>query len=103
MRALLHTANTVEFEWIRQYYFQGPRHNDTHLWWQGPMQELVDMWHEMRKKTNLALEVLQDAAGKYYLSLENIFMLKFFSQSPHLLLSLNQVIHLFICLPNFLR
>lgn len=63
LKVLLHTANVVEFEWIRQYFVQGSRHRQTHLWWQEPMQELVDLWHELRKKTVLALEVLQDAAG----------------------------------------
>jgi hypothetical protein len=54
----------VEFEWIRQYYVQGSKHRETHLYWEKAMQELVEMWHEMRKKTILALEVLRDAAGK---------------------------------------
>lgn len=65
LRALVNTANIVEFEWIRQYYVQGSKHRETHLYWEEAMRELVEMWNEMKKKTMLALEVLRDAAGKY--------------------------------------
>lgn len=65
LRALLNTANTVEFEWIRQYYVQGAKHRETHLYWEGAMQELVELWTDMTRKTVLALGVLRDAAGRY--------------------------------------
>jgi hypothetical protein len=72
-RALLNTANIVEFEWLRQYYVQGRKHQETHMWWEEAMKELLEMWNDMRKKTILGLEVLRDAAGK--LCITSVFQL----------------------------
>ncbi len=65
LRALVNTANTVEFEWTRQYYVQGAKHRETHLYWEGAMQDLVEMWRDMNKKIVLTLGVLRDAAGRF--------------------------------------
>ena len=34
----------VEFEWIRQFYFQGKTHYFLHKWWHGPMAAAVGWW-----------------------------------------------------------
>lgn len=30
--------NEIEFEWLRQFYIQGERHRQLHVWWHAPMQ-----------------------------------------------------------------
>jgi len=30
--------NEIEFEWLRQFYIQGEKHRQLHVWWHQPMQ-----------------------------------------------------------------
>lgn len=55
----------MEFEWIRQFYVQGRHHYDCHMWWHGPMQELVTCWQALHERTQKTFEVLHDAAGNF--------------------------------------
>lgn len=41
IRRTLLLAAEVEFEWIRQYYIQGPKHHELHSWWHTPMNTLL--------------------------------------------------------------
>lgn len=55
----------MEFEWIRQFYVQGKKHYDSHVWWQDKMECLVQYWHQLQARTVKALEAIFDAARKY--------------------------------------
>ncbi|KAG7246452.1 hypothetical protein CRUP_033579, partial [Coryphaenoides rupestris] len=37
----------VEFEWLRQYWFQGRRYTRFCSWWSGPMEQLERDWKLM--------------------------------------------------------
>ncbi|XP_058849913.1 alpha-ketoglutarate-dependent dioxygenase FTO-like isoform X3 [Acipenser ruthenus] len=39
--------NEVEFEWLRQYWFQGRRYAKISDWWCKPMERLEECWREM--------------------------------------------------------
>ncbi|MGH0138798.1 UNVERIFIED_CONTAM: hypothetical protein FKN15_001760 [Acipenser sinensis] len=39
--------NEVEFEWLRQYWFQGRRYAKFSDWWCTPMERLEECWREM--------------------------------------------------------
>nr|XP_005997313.1 PREDICTED: alpha-ketoglutarate-dependent dioxygenase FTO [Latimeria chalumnae] len=47
--------NEVEFEWLRQFWFQGKRYGICSDWWYEPMAKMEDLWREMEIMTNLAL------------------------------------------------
>ncbi|XP_069072412.1 alpha-ketoglutarate-dependent dioxygenase FTO isoform X3 [Pleurodeles waltl] len=49
------THNEVEFEWLRQFWFQGSRYQKCTDWWHAPMARLEEMWKDMEMMTNLAL------------------------------------------------
>ncbi|MBN3299333.1 FTO dioxygenase, partial [Amia calva] len=55
--------NEVEFEWLRQYWFQGRRFEKFCSWWSQPMQKLEEAWREMETMTQLALAVV-DKEGR---------------------------------------
>ncbi|KAH0619643.1 hypothetical protein JD844_000459 [Phrynosoma platyrhinos] len=46
------THNEVEFEWLRQFWFQGKRYRKCTDWWDEPMAALEEKWRKM--------EVMQD-------------------------------------------
>ncbi|XP_072554217.1 alpha-ketoglutarate-dependent dioxygenase FTO isoform X2 [Paramormyrops kingsleyae] len=52
--------NEVEFEWLRQYWFQGRRYSRFCSWWNKPMEELEESWREMESMTQLTLAVAED-------------------------------------------
>ncbi|XP_069037356.1 alpha-ketoglutarate-dependent dioxygenase FTO isoform X2 [Lepisosteus oculatus] len=54
--------NEVEFQWLRQYWFQGRRYEKFCSWWRKPMEELEEAWRKMEIMTQLALAVAEDAA-----------------------------------------
>ncbi|XP_066569509.1 alpha-ketoglutarate-dependent dioxygenase FTO isoform X2 [Amia ocellicauda] len=58
-----HRAAEVEFEWLRQYWFQGRRFEKFCSWWSQPMQKLEEAWREMETMTQLALAVV-DKEGR---------------------------------------
>ncbi|KAG8144129.1 hypothetical protein E2320_001242, partial [Naja naja] len=37
----------VEFEWLRQFWFQGKRYRRCTDWWDKPMANLEDLWSQM--------------------------------------------------------
>lgn len=37
----------VEFEWLRQFWFQGNRYKKCTDWWLGPMAQLEELWRKM--------------------------------------------------------
>nr|KAF6285657.1 FTO alpha-ketoglutarate dependent dioxygenase [Myotis myotis] len=44
--------NEVEFEWLRQFWFQGSRPRKCTDWWCQPMAQLEEMWRKMEGVTN---------------------------------------------------
>nr|XP_015223912.1 PREDICTED: alpha-ketoglutarate-dependent dioxygenase FTO [Lepisosteus oculatus] len=54
--------NEVEFQWLRQYWFQGRRYEKFCSWWRKPMEELEEAWRKMEIMTQLALAEAEDAA-----------------------------------------
>ncbi|XP_043937552.1 alpha-ketoglutarate-dependent dioxygenase FTO [Protopterus annectens] len=49
------THTEVEFEWLRQFWFQGKRYRKCTDWWFEPMAKLEKYWELMECMTNLAL------------------------------------------------
>uniref|UniRef100_K9IKY4 Alpha-ketoglutarate-dependent dioxygenase FTO n=1 Tax=Desmodus rotundus TaxID=9430 RepID=K9IKY4_DESRO len=47
--------NEVEFEWLRQFWFQGSRYSKCTDWWCQPMAQLEEMWRKMEDVTNAVL------------------------------------------------
>ncbi|KAM8776555.1 alpha-ketoglutarate-dependent dioxygenase FTO isoform 2-T2 [Rhynchonycteris naso] len=47
--------NEVEFEWLRQFWFQGNRYKKCTDWWSRPMTQLEAMWRKMEGVTNAVL------------------------------------------------
>ncbi|XP_059238676.1 alpha-ketoglutarate-dependent dioxygenase FTO isoform X2 [Mustela nigripes] len=47
--------NEVEFEWLRQYWFQGNRYRKCTDWWCQPMAQLEELWKKMEGVTNAVL------------------------------------------------
>nr|XP_020728744.1 alpha-ketoglutarate-dependent dioxygenase FTO isoform X1 [Odocoileus virginianus texanus] len=47
--------NEVEFEWLRQFWFQGSRHKKCTDWWYQPMSQLEEMWRKMEWLTSAVL------------------------------------------------
>lgn len=62
LRAEQLAMSELEFEWIRQFYIQGERHKQLHVWWAEPMQQLLEHWRLLAIRTKFALEALQAAA-----------------------------------------
>lgn len=52
--------NEVEFEWLRQYWFQGRRFARFCSWWTKPMEQMEKDWKEMERMTQLLLAVVED-------------------------------------------
>ncbi|KAG7468329.1 hypothetical protein MATL_G00141790, partial [Megalops atlanticus] len=52
--------NEVEFEWLRQYWFQGQRCAKFCSWWTKPMEQLEESWGQMESMTQLALAAAED-------------------------------------------
>ncbi|XP_034385166.1 alpha-ketoglutarate-dependent dioxygenase FTO isoform X2 [Cyclopterus lumpus] len=51
--------NEVEFEWLRQYWFQGRRFACFCSWWTGPMEQLEKDWKLMETMTMLFLDTVE--------------------------------------------
>ncbi|XP_058135993.1 alpha-ketoglutarate-dependent dioxygenase FTO [Dasypus novemcinctus] len=47
--------NEVEFEWLRQFWFQGNRYRKCTDWWCQPMTQLEELWKKMEGVTNAVL------------------------------------------------
>ncbi|KAM9374250.1 alpha-ketoglutarate-dependent dioxygenase FTO [Phaethornis superciliosus] len=47
--------NEVEFEWLRQFWFQGKRYLKCTDWWLNPMAKLEEFWRKMEIMTSLVL------------------------------------------------
>lgn len=47
--------NEVEFEWLRQFWFQGSRYQICTDWWCEPMARLEGLWKKMENVTNAVL------------------------------------------------
>ncbi|XP_064871668.1 alpha-ketoglutarate-dependent dioxygenase FTO-like [Oncorhynchus nerka] len=52
--------NEVEFEWLRQYWFQGQRYTRFCSWWARPMEQLENDWREMELMTQLLLAAVEE-------------------------------------------
>ncbi|XP_032370529.1 alpha-ketoglutarate-dependent dioxygenase FTO isoform X2 [Etheostoma spectabile] len=52
--------NEVEFEWLRQYWFQGQRFARFCSWWTGPMEQLEKDWKLMETMTMLFLDTVEE-------------------------------------------
>uniref|UniRef100_A0A9L0R619 Alpha-ketoglutarate-dependent dioxygenase FTO n=1 Tax=Equus caballus TaxID=9796 RepID=A0A9L0R619_HORSE len=56
-----HRVAEVEFEWLRQFWFQGNRYKKCTDWWCQPMTQLEELWKKMEAVTNAVLhEVRQE-------------------------------------------
>ncbi|NWR90842.1 FTO dioxygenase, partial [Furnarius figulus] len=51
--------NEVEFEWLRQFWFQGKRYLKCTDWWLKPMAKLEEFWRKMEIMTSLVLSEIQ--------------------------------------------
>ncbi|XP_075394145.1 alpha-ketoglutarate-dependent dioxygenase FTO [Tenrec ecaudatus] len=51
--------NEVEFEWLRQFWFQNNRYKQCTDWWYQPMAELEGHWKKMEEVTNAVLRELR--------------------------------------------
>ena len=49
-------TDTLEFEWLRQYYVQGAAHHTLHTWWHAPMAQLASFWSQLEARTAAALD-----------------------------------------------
>uniref|UniRef100_A0A670J0X3 Alpha-ketoglutarate-dependent dioxygenase FTO n=1 Tax=Podarcis muralis TaxID=64176 RepID=A0A670J0X3_PODMU len=49
------THNEVEFEWLRQFWFQGKRYRKCTDWWDKPMAALDEFWRKLELMTSLLL------------------------------------------------
>ncbi|XP_068173209.1 alpha-ketoglutarate-dependent dioxygenase FTO isoform X1 [Antennarius striatus] len=52
--------NEVEFEWLRQYWFQGQRYARFCSWWTRPMEQLEKDWRLMETMTMLFLATVEE-------------------------------------------
>uniref|UniRef100_A0A3B5MC34 Alpha-ketoglutarate-dependent dioxygenase FTO n=1 Tax=Xiphophorus couchianus TaxID=32473 RepID=A0A3B5MC34_9TELE len=52
--------NEVEFEWLRQYWFQGQRYARFCSWWTRPMEQLEKDWKLMETMTMLFLATVEE-------------------------------------------
>ncbi|KAM9409710.1 alpha-ketoglutarate-dependent dioxygenase FTO isoform 2-T2 [Pholidichthys leucotaenia] len=52
--------NEVEFEWLRQYWFQGHRYARFCSWWTRPMEQLEKDWKLMETMTMLFLATVEE-------------------------------------------
>ncbi|XP_029935973.1 alpha-ketoglutarate-dependent dioxygenase FTO isoform X3 [Myripristis murdjan] len=52
--------NEVEFEWLRQYWFQGQRYARFCSWWSRPMEQLEKDWRLMETMTMLFLSTVEE-------------------------------------------
>ncbi|GAA6072985.1 alpha-ketoglutarate-dependent dioxygenase FTO isoform X1, partial [Tachysurus ichikawai] len=50
--------NEVEFEWLRQYWFQGRRYARFCSWWSKPMERLETDWKQMERMVRPQIETL---------------------------------------------
>ncbi|XP_073163716.1 alpha-ketoglutarate-dependent dioxygenase FTO isoform X8 [Lepidochelys kempii] len=50
-----HRVAEVEFEWLRQFWFQGKRYRKCTDWWFEPMAKLEEFWKKMEFMTSLVL------------------------------------------------
>ncbi|XP_025924649.1 alpha-ketoglutarate-dependent dioxygenase FTO isoform X8 [Apteryx rowi] len=50
-----HRVADVEFEWLRQFWFQGKRYLKCTDWWLKPMARLEEFWRKMEVMTSLVL------------------------------------------------
>ncbi|XP_070616268.1 alpha-ketoglutarate-dependent dioxygenase FTO isoform X4 [Erythrolamprus reginae] len=53
------THSEVEFEWLRQFWFQGKRYRRCTDWWDQPMADLEELWRQMELMTSLLLRELR--------------------------------------------
>ncbi|NXK97580.1 FTO dioxygenase, partial [Formicarius rufipectus] len=51
--------NEVEFEWLRQFWFQGKRYLKCTDWWLKPMAKLEEFWRKMEIMTSLVFSEIQ--------------------------------------------
>lgn len=61
---MLLVGNELEFEWVRQFYIQGDRHFQAHVWWHQPMQELVSCLLTIEQKIVKILQIFQEACDE---------------------------------------
>ncbi|KAM4602809.1 alpha-ketoglutarate-dependent dioxygenase FTO isoform 2-T2 [Polymixia lowei] len=52
--------NEVEFEWLRQYWFQGQRYARFCSWWSRPMEQLEKDWRLMETMSMLFLSAVEE-------------------------------------------
>ncbi|XP_033012763.1 alpha-ketoglutarate-dependent dioxygenase FTO isoform X4 [Lacerta agilis] len=50
-----HRVAEVEFEWLRQFWFQGKRYRKCTDWWDKPMAALEEFWRKLELMTSLLL------------------------------------------------
>lgn len=58
----------VEFEWLRQYWFQGQRYTRFCSWWTKPMEQLEKDWKLMEMMVSFVWHVQQPVARSHLIS-----------------------------------
>lgn len=58
----------VEFEWLRQYWFQGQRYTRFCSWWTKPMEQLEKDWKLMEMMVSFVWHVQQPLARSHLIS-----------------------------------
>ena len=61
VRNLIGTYRELEFEWLRQFYFQGQAHRDKHKWWHKRMDELLSLWYKLDQRIQGILKALRQS------------------------------------------
>ena len=62
VRNLLVVFTDLESEWLRQWYCQGKKHSDTHMWWHRPIEELLSLWRRLGQRIHSLLRRLESQA-----------------------------------------
>ena len=78
-------AAELEFEWIRQFYIQGKRHYDQHLWWQEPIASSLGWWRDLEINCYKQIKTLLDYSFINSLNLDTVDrkLLKSFRKRKH--------------------
>ncbi|XP_013371680.1 PREDICTED: alpha-ketoglutarate-dependent dioxygenase FTO isoform X3 [Chinchilla lanigera] len=66
--------NEVEFEWLRQFWFQGNRYRKCTDWWCEPMTRLEGLWKKMESMFVVGRCSLRKDIGEWKTSFEIVFL-----------------------------
>ena len=78
-------AAELEFEWLRQFYIQGKRHYDQHLWWHEPIASSLSWWRVLEINCYKQIKTLLDYSVINSLDFDTVDrkLLKSFKKRKH--------------------